>query len=67
MSQNPGSWIDRLIGWCLGILLGVIALYCAVQLIELILPTLIVIVGGLALIAIAIGLIVVINTYRNRW
>ena len=48
-------------------MLVVIALYCAVKLIELILPTLIVIVGGLALIAIAIGLIVVINTYRNRW
>ena len=67
MSQDPGGWIDRLIGWCFGILLAVIALYCAVRLIESILPTLIVIIGILALIAAVIGALVVISTWRNRW
>ena len=67
MSDSPGSWMDRLIGWCFGILFGAIALYCAVSLIESILPTLIVIVGGLALIGLLVGVVVVINTWRNRW
>jgi len=65
--STGGSWIDRVIGWCFGILLGVIALYCAVRLIESILPTLIVIIGILALIAIAIAVFVVISTLKNRW
>jgi hypothetical protein len=67
VSQDPGSWVDRMIGWCFGILLGVIALYCAVSLIESILPTLMVIVGVLALIGLVVGVVVVINTWRNRW
>lgn len=67
MSQEPGKWMDKIIGWCFGMLLGVIALYCAVQLIESILPTLIVIIGILALIAAVIGVGVVISTWRNRW
>ena len=67
MSQDPGSWVDRMIGWCFGILLGVIALYCAVSLIESILPTLMVIIGVLALIGLAVAVVVVINTWRNRW
>jgi hypothetical protein len=56
-----------MIGWCYGILFAVIALYCAVRLIESILPTLIVIVGILALIAAVIGVGVVFSTWRNRW
>ena len=67
MSQDPGSWIDRIAGWCFGTLIGVIALYCAVRLIESILPTLIVIIGILALIAVLIGAGVVFSTWRNRW
>lgn len=67
MSDSPGGWVDRLMGWCFGILLGVIALYCAVRLIESILPTLIVIIGILALLGLAVGVVVVINTWRNRW
>lgn len=58
--------MDKLIGGCFGILFGVIALYCAVRLIESIQGTLIVIVGILALIALLIGVVVVINTWRNR-
>jgi hypothetical protein len=61
------SWPDRLIGWCFGILLATIALYCAVKLIEAILPALIVIIGVLAIIALIIGAIVVFSTSRNRW
>lgn len=67
MSQEPSRWMDRLIGWCFGILLGVIALYCAVRLIESILPTLIVVIGILALIAAAFGAVVVFSTWRKRW
>jgi hypothetical protein len=67
VSQEPGKWMDKIIGWCFGILLGVIALYCAVRLIESILPTLIVIIGFLAVVATVIGVVVVISTWRNRW
>lgn len=67
MSQDPGGWVDRMIGWCFGILFGVIALFCAVSLIESIMPTLIVIIGVLALIGLVLGVVVVINTWRNRW
>lgn len=59
--------MDKVTGWCFGILLGVIALYCAVRLLESILPTLIVIIGILALIAAVIGVFVVIKTMRNNW
>ncbi|MDM2096419.1 hypothetical protein PP348_20305 [Mycobacteroides abscessus] len=67
MSQEPGKWMDKVIGWCFGILVGVIALYCAVRLLESILPTLIVIIGILALVGAVIGAVVVISTLRNRW
>lgn len=67
MSQDPGGWVDRMIGWCFGILLGVIALYCAARLIESILPTLIIVIGVLALIGLVIGAGVVFSTWRNRW
>lgn len=55
---------DRVMGWCFGILLGVITLYCAVQLITSMLPALIVIIGIAGLL---FGTYVVISTYRNRW
>lgn len=67
MSDDPGRWVDRMISWCFGILLGVIALYCAVSLIESILPTLIEIIGVVALIAVTFGTFVVISTWRNKW
>jgi hypothetical protein len=67
VSQEPGKWMDTIIGWCFGILMGVIALYCAVRLIESILPTLIVMIGFLAVVAAVIGVVVVISTWRNRW
>lgn len=67
MSPNPGGWLDRMIGWCFGILLSAIALYCAVRLVESILPALIVIAGILGFVAVAISAAVVFSTWRNRW
>lgn len=67
MSQEPGKWMDKIIGACFGILLGVIALTCAVQLLASILPTLKVVIGIIAIIALLFGVVVVINTWRNRW
>jgi hypothetical protein len=62
----PGRWMDRIIGWCFGILAGVIALYCAVKVLEAIWPALVVIVGMVAISALIIR-IVVYFTSRNRW
>lgn len=67
MSQEPSKWMDKIIGACFGILLGVIALTCAVQLLQSILPTLKAAIGILAIIALLFGVVVVINTWRNRW
>lgn len=68
MSPNPGSWIDTIIGWCVSLLFGAGALYCAASLIESILPTLIRAVGALAVLGIIVGIaIVVIRTVRNQW
>jgi len=64
---DPGRWIDRAIGWCFGILLATIALYCAVKLIESILPMLIIVVGVLAIIGLSLGAVVVFRTWCNRW
>lgn len=67
MSQDPSSWVERMVGWCVSILFAVIALYCAVRLIQSIQGTLIVIIGILALIAAVVSVVVVISTWRNRW
>jgi len=64
--SNPGRWIDRLIGWCFGILGASIALYCAVKVLEAIWPALVAIVGITAISALIIR-IVVYFTSRNRW
>lgn len=64
----PARWMDRAIGWCFGVLLATIALFCAVKLIENILPALVVIVGTLTLIGLVVLVaIVVFRTLRNRW
>jgi hypothetical protein len=65
-STNPGRWIDRLIGWCFGILGAVIALYCAVKVLEAIWPALVMIVGIGAIGAVVIRLIVHFKS-RNSW
>lgn len=63
---NPDGWTNRFINWCLGILLAAAALYCAVRLLEAIWPTLIVIVGCVAILALIIRAAVYF-TSRNSW
>jgi hypothetical protein len=68
VNGDPGQWINRLVGWCWGILGGAIALYCAVKLIDAILPALIVVVGVLTIVGLIVATaIVVFRTMRNRW
>ena len=64
--MNPGTWINRIVGWCVGLLAGVVALYCAVKVLEVIWPALVMIVGIIALIALIIRLVVYF-TSRNSW
>ncbi|WP_138442999.1 hypothetical protein [Sinomonas susongensis] len=50
MSENdPKSWFDRAIGACMSILLAAIALYCATQVLQAILPFLVAAVGVVTL------------------
>ncbi|MBF9434670.1 hypothetical protein HA133_01805 [Mycobacteroides chelonae] len=58
------SWADKLVSICIGVLFGVFALYCAVQLIASIWPWLVAIVGTGALVSVVV---VVFRTTRNRW
>lgn len=51
MDANPKTLLDRLVGACLALLVGAIALYAAVHLIEAIWSTLLVILGGALLVA----------------
>nr|WP_090344904.1 hypothetical protein [Mycolicibacterium malmesburyense]CRL76777.1 hypothetical protein CPGR_04087 [Mycolicibacterium malmesburyense] len=64
--ESPSRWMDRLIGWCFGILGAVIALYCAVKVLEAIWPALVMTVGAVALIALIIRT-VVYYTSKNSW
>ena len=66
VNPNGSRWVDRLMGWCFSILLAVIALYCAVKVLEAIWPALLVIVGIAAIIALIIRLVVYF-TSRNSW
>lgn len=65
--SNPSSWIDRLVGWCVSILFGTVVLYCAIALIEAMLPTLIVILGVIGIVGLIVGGIVVFRTWRSNW
>lgn len=58
------SWTDKFVSMCVGVLLGAIMLYCAVQLIASIWPWLVAIVGVVALVA---GGVVVFRTTCGRW
>ncbi|GAB3275701.1 hypothetical protein GCM10027449_14710 [Sinomonas notoginsengisoli] len=50
MSENePKSWFDRAIGACMSILLAAVALYCATQVLQAILPFLIAAAGVVTL------------------
>lgn len=62
--MKQSNWLDRALGWCFGILFGVIALSLAVQLLTSMAPALIIIIG---LAGLVYGAYVVISTYRNKW
>lgn len=55
MDANPKSWIDKLVGVCVGLLVGSVALYAAVRLLEAIWSTLLIILGGGLLVAVLIA------------
>lgn len=61
---GPRSWIDQLVGACVGLLVGAIALYCAVQVLRALLPFLITIIGVLVL---GGSVVAVARWYRGRW
>lgn len=52
---------------CISILVGVVAVYCAVGVIESIWPTLAVIIGVLGVIALLIGAIILYRKIRDSW
>jgi hypothetical protein len=55
MDANPKSWIGKLVGACVGLLAGSIALYAAVRLLEAIWSTLLIILGGGLLLAVLVA------------
>ncbi|UVJ38062.1 hypothetical protein [Arthrobacter sp. CJ23] len=62
--QNPKSWFDRAIGACMSILLAAVALWCATQVIQSMLPFIIIAVGGIALVW---GGWAIIRFFRDRY
>ncbi|MEE2032976.1 hypothetical protein [Rhodococcus chondri] len=63
-STDPRSWIDQLVGACVGLLIGAIALYCAVEVLRTLLPLLITIIGVLVL---GGSVVAAARWYRGRW
>lgn len=61
MHGDPRSWLDRAVGTCLSLLVGALALYLAVALLQAILPWL---VGLGLLVALVIGCR---GWMRSRW
>ncbi len=60
MAEGPTSMLDKLVGWCFTILLGSMALYGAVLLIQCIWPWLVV---GLAV----VGAVILVGWVVMRW
>jgi uncharacterized membrane protein YgaE (UPF0421/DUF939 family) len=63
-NSGPARWLDQLLGWCLGLLLGAVALALAVHLLESIWPQLLI---ACAVAGLLYGAYVVISASRNRW
>lgn len=61
---DPRSWLDRLIGICLSLLVGAVALYIAVRLMEAVWAALLVIIGVCAFLGIAFA---VLSARRRGW
>lgn len=62
MSGDPRSWLDRAVGVCLAILVGAVALFVAIRLIEAVATALLIILGAALLVAIGIAVL----RARNR-
>lgn len=64
--NGGGSIVQRITGWCFSLLLAMVALYCAVKVLESIWPALLLIVGIVALLVIIWKLVVHFTT-TNYW
>lgn len=60
---NPGSWVSRILGWCLGLLVAAMALCSAVSIVEGIWPQLCI---GAGIVAIVVGIVAIIRR-RSRF
>jgi hypothetical protein len=52
---------------CISLLVGAVAIYCAVAVIQAVWPVLVVILGIAGIIGLIVGGIVVFKTMRERW
>lgn len=64
MSETPDRWLDRLVGGCVGVLLGAMALYGAVQIVESVWVPLSIGVAAIAVISSAAWLLI---ARSRRW
>jgi hypothetical protein len=60
--SEPRSWLDRVVGACLGVLAGAVALYVAVRLVEAVAVALL-IMAGVVVLAVAAFMFL---RYRSR-
>ncbi len=65
--HEPSKLLDKVIGWCFGILLASVLLNLAMGLIQPVLHTIIVVLGVVAFIGVVVGGIVVYRRVRERW
>lgn len=66
-NSDPGTWIERLVGWCVGLLFATILLSCTVHLLQSLLPVLEVIAGIAGLLALIVGVILLVRWWQQRW
>ena len=64
MNPNPRSWLDQVVGGCFSLLLGAVAIYLAVRLIEAVWLILLVILGVVGVLGITVA---VLRGRRQRW
>ncbi len=65
--DSPSGLAETFKRACGSVLLGVVAIYFAVTLIQSMWPTLVIILGVIGLIALVIGCIVMYRAIRSRW
>ena len=61
------NMVEKFKKGCISVLVGVIAVYCAVGVIESIWPTLAIIIGVLGVIALVIGGVMIYRKFRAGW